>query len=263
MCFLSTFIMITSDRGARLAPAAFVLLLFLFHPLSADGQMFSYGDRPRAVQSVSFAYQIVDFTYQGSSGTNPTFDFSGPAYGVYYTRPNIAASILYGPESDDTSRNLRLLDAAITTWGEIMLAGSETSSRIFLPIGIQSNYRRVAPEGSENSLVDSFNITVLALGAGIGYSSQPGTAVRFEARAMPFIGIALRAFGESTGVSYLTDGDVRVHLPELVDRVGLSVGYTYRAQRWNVNGSDLLIDVEDDLFDYVTGQHLFTFGINF
>ncbi|MEX0599276.1 MAG: hypothetical protein WD021_02435 [Rhodothermales bacterium] len=249
--------------ATRVPAVLLLLILFAFSPCDARAQMFSYGgDRPRSVQSVSFVYQLIEFTRDGEGQAGQTFDFSGPAYGLTYARPNVTASIVYGPESEDDTRDLRLLDATIATWGEVVLSGSPTSDRLFLPIGLQSNYRRVAPRGSENSLVDSFNLTVLALGAGLGYTADLRESARFEIRAMPMIGIALRAFGESTGVSYLLDTDARLHLLEVAGRVGLSAGYAFRLQSWNVSGSDLLLGVQDDLFDYSSAQHVFTIGIN-
>jgi hypothetical protein len=229
----------------------------------ARAQMFSYGgDRPRSVQSVSFAYKIVDFNFDGEAGEEETFEFAGPAYGVFYSRPNVSASITYGPKSEESARDLRLLDAAITTWGELVLTGSPGSHRLFVPIAIQSNYRRVAPRGSENSIIDSFNLTVLGLGVGLGFSAEVRESARLEGRVLPTAGLALRAFGDSAGSSYLLDTDLRLHLMDLVGRLGLSAGYGFRLQAWNVDGSDLLLGGQEDLLDYSGTQHVLTIGLN-
>lgn len=241
----------------------FVVLLAPICPAEAVAQLFSYGgDRPRAVQSVSFAYKVVDFNFDGEAPSDQTFEFEAPAYGVLYTRPSFSASITYGPETGDSGRDLRLLDAAITTWGEVVVGGSEGSSRIYIPIALESNYRRVAPRGSEDSLVDAFNLTVLGLGTGLGFSVDVTESVRFEGRATPVLGIALRAFGDSAGTSYLIDTDVRVHIMDLAGRIGVSAGYAFRTQVWNVDASDLLLGEQEDLFDYSGTQHLLTVGVN-
>lgn len=263
MCSLSFPNMPGFDDPLPLLTAVLAMLLAIVPAPEAHAQMFSYGgDRPRSVQSLSFAYKIVDFNFDGEASAQQTFEFAGPAFGVYYTRPNVTASITYGPDAEDSDRDLRLLDAAIMTWGELVLTGSPASTRLFIPIAIHTNYRRVAPRGSENSIIDSFNLTVLGLGVGLGYSADVRESIRVEARAIPVIGLALRAFGDSAGSSYLFDTDLRIHFMELLGRIGLTAGYGFRTQVWNVDGSDLLLGAQDDLLDYSGGQHVFTVGLN-
>ncbi len=251
------------DGRSPVLAGGLAAVLALVLSSSADAQMFSYGgERPRNIQSLSLAYKLVDFNADGAALDERRFEFAGPAYGAFYARPSLTASVTYGPRSEDASRDLRLLDAAITTWGEVLLTGSPATARLFVPIAIQSNYRRVAPRGSEHSLIDSFNLTVLALGAGLGYASDLARRVRFEFRATPMIGLALRAFGDSTGISYLIDADLRIHVLDLAGRIGLTAGYGFRAQTWNVDGSNVLLGLEEDLFDYSGAQHLITVGMN-
>lgn len=251
------------DRASPLFAGVLPLLVIMLLPHDADAQMFTYGgERPRSIQTLSFSYAIVDFDFDGEAHEDQTFEFAGAAFGAFYTRPNFTATIAYGPKSEDSARDLRLLDAAITTWGEFILTGSPGSTRFFIPVALQSNFRRVAPRGSETSIIDAFNLTVLGLGVGVGYSADAVQSVRIEGRAIPIIGLALRAFGDSAGSSYLLDTDLRVHFMELADRFGLSAGYGYRFQVWNVDGSDVLLDRQKDLLDYSGGQHVLTIGVN-
>ena len=226
--------------------------------------MFSYDvDRPEAVQSLSFGYHLIDFSHDGDAAPGQTFEYSGPAYGALYTRPNVRASIAYGWKPDDSARDLRLLDAAIMTWGDLWLGGMGGGLSSFsVPIAIHTNYRRVAPEGSEDSLVDAFNVTVLGFGAGLSYTQGLGEKVRLRARALPGIGLALRTFGDSAGSSYMIDTVVNIHAIRLIDRFGLSSSYRFRAQVWNVGASELLGEDVDDLFDYSGTEHVVSLGIN-
>lgn len=225
-------------------------------------QMFSYDvDRPKAVQSLSFGYHVIDFRHDGDSDPAVRFDYSAPAYGVRYTRPNVQASLAYGREERTGERELRFLQAWIMTWGDVWL-GSARGTGFSVPIALLTNYRRVAPEGSEDSLVDAFNITVLGLGSGLSYRASLGSAVRFGARLLPAIGLALRTFGDSAGSSYLLDGQFHLHTLRLVDRFGISASYGFRTQAWNVGASELLGEELDDVFDYSGTEHVVTLGVN-
>lgn len=261
-------------RGTLLA--AFLLATVLLPVTGAAAQMFSYNpDRPRAVQSASFTYSLVDFRYDGEGSPTPSFAFEGPLYGVAYTRPNFHVTLGYGidersetpavcdtPPCAPTTVDLRMLDASITTWGEIRIAGTPGRTRLFVPIALHTGYRRVAPEGLEDSLVDAFNITVLGIGTGLGGVAELGGGFLLEARATPIIGLALRAFGESAGSSHLFDGHVQLHAPSLIGRFGLSAGYGFRGQAWNVSASTLFPDTHDDLFDYSGSMHAASIGVS-
>jgi hypothetical protein len=247
-------------RISLIRAAACILMLASTQVSDAAAQMFSFDrERPRPVQSLSFGYTIVHFDFNGSGIPNPSFEFEGPIYGAVYTRPNMVATLGYG--ADDSDRDLRLLDASITTWGEFRLADSRRG-RLYIPIELHTNYRRVAPEGEEDSLVDAFNITVLGLGTGLGYHLYIGDALVLDLRAMPIIGLALRAFGDSAGSSRLFDASAHLHRPRVAGRFGLSAGYGFRVQVWNVGASSLVPQGGDEIFDYAGRHHLLMLGIS-
>lgn len=248
-------------------PGAVVVLLLISQ--AATAQQFSYGgDERRAIQSLSFGYTALDFQYNGGGTPHVSFAFSEPAYGAVYTRPNLFASVAFGEQAAiDTSfggRPLRLVDVRLTTWGEFFLTrpGAPGRPRLFLPIALHTDYRRVSRKGDENSLTEAFNITVLGAGTGLGFESALGKRAVFEARATPMIGLALRNFGDSAGSSWLVDTDAQLHLGPLAGRLGLSLGYAFRYQAWNIAASSLLGEVTQDLFDYTDLHHVFRVGIN-
>ncbi len=225
----------------------------------AAAQMFSYHpDRPRAVQSVALGRTVVDFRFRGDGVPDPSFEFAGPLYGAVYTRPNFHVAFGYGREDE---RDLRMLDASLTTWGEFRIAGSDVS-RLYVPIALHSDYRRVARAGQEDSLVDAFNVTVIGLGTGLGFVTRSFAGMAIEGRATPIIGLALRAFGDSAGSSHLIDTHLQLHSPPIVGRLGFTAGYGYRSQRWNVRSSTLFPVTQDDLYDYTGSSHMLSIGVN-
>jgi hypothetical protein len=230
---------------------------------TASAQNFSFNaDRPIAVQAVSFGYYLIDFDYDGESDPPFRFDFNNPAYGITYSRPSFLVTLGYGQQDADNagSEALSLLDLTLTTWGDFVLSASDRA-RLFVPVVLYSNYRRVSPQEDSASL-DAFNVTVLGLGAGLGASQQLGERVLLEARAHPIFGLASSSFVDGVGSARVLDADVQLHLAQLFGKVGLSFGYTFKSQTWDVNASNLFPDLTDDLFDYRGTQHLFRAGIN-
>ncbi len=240
-----------------------VVLLGPVRPAAA--QFFSFdGGADLAVQSVSAAYSLIDFSFDGEEEPLLVFDFDQPVYGLVYARPRILITFFVGDQdADDQGRqDLRLLDVSLATWGELYLQGlGEGRTRVFVPILLFSNYRRVAPRGDATEF-DAFNVTVLGLGAGLGLRRAFGEAVLFETRAHPIFGLSSSSFVDAVGTAHLFEADAQLHLARLLGRLGLSLGYTFRSQVWNVNASDLFPDLTDELFDYRGRQHLFRLGVN-
>ena len=231
-------------------------------------QLFSYeSESPRPTQAISGTVGYVDFEYAGGGTPSERFDFDDAVYGILYSRPNVQVSVLVGthePQNPAFDQDrLQLIDAAFFTWGEIGLSRklSGGTSRLFIPILLHSNHRRVAKEDEATTAVDAFSVTVLGIGTGLGAIGQL-EKLQVEARATPVIGIATRSFGDATGSSWLFDGDLLVHVGPLLGRFGFSVGYGFRIQSWNVGTSDLIQDVEEDFFDYSGLQHTARLGLN-
>lgn len=246
--------------------AACLLAAALLGPThAATAQMFSFrGDRTRAAQAVSVGFYLIDFAFDGDEEPLFSFDFNDSAYGLVYSRPNLVVTFALGDQqADGDQESLRLLDLSLTTWGEMLLAGQgDGQTRLFVPIVLFSNYRRVAPRGRNAEGLEAFNVTVLGLGVGLGLSRAFGEAALFEARAHPVFGLASSSFVDALGTARLLDADALLHLRRLFGRIGLSLGYGFRLQAWNVNASDLFPDVTDDLFDYKGSQHLFRVGLH-
>ena len=248
---------------ARLFTTVTGLAVLLLLAPQASAQGFFDGSR-RAVQSVGAAVFLIDFEFAGDEDPLFSFDYTAPAYGVVYTRPNFVLTAGYGQQQadDDEQEALRLLDVAVSTWGALYGAQLGEGTRGFIPIVLFSNYRRVAPRGSGDSLTDAFGVTVLGLGAGVGLTQFVGEYGMLEVRVHPVFGLASSSLTDAIGSARLLDADAQLHLGRVFRRAGLSLGYTFRLQVWNVNASNLFPDLTEDLFDYRGRQHLVRLGIN-
>lgn len=230
---------------------------------AAQAQRVSF-DARRSIQALSAGYYQIDFEFDGDEDPVFGFDFTGPAFGLVYSRPHVLVTFGLGDqEAGGGNEGLRLLDVSFTTWGELypQTLGSN-ATRLFFPLVLFSNYRRVAPEGEEAALIDAFNVTVLGLGLGLGFDRLLGEHGLFEVRAHPVVGLASSSFTNALGSARLLDADVQLHLGRLYRRVGLTAGYTFRAQVWDVNASDIFPELTEDLFDYKGTQHLVRLGLN-
>ena len=229
----------------------------------AQAQLFPYGRvaQPRAA-TLALAWQAIDFQASQDASLQGAPSFSGPAYGVLYARGNISASIAYGPKSADEEGDARLLDFSVETWNRLFSIGASETARLYVPLTLQSNYRRVAPPGEADSPFSSLQVTMLGLGAGLGGSVERGSKVRFEARGAPALGVAFRSFGGSAGVAWLVDASARVHVREVFGRMGVSAGYGFRTQFWRAGRPNRLLEPEQTRLDHHGSRHMLALGLS-
>ena len=242
----------------------FAVLLTIFCADLSIAQMFSYGGlEGRATQSLSFTTFLIDFQYDGSGMPDRLLDWDGEAYGFSFNRRNFAATVVIGSAESSTGivdDKLKLVDATITGWGEIVRSKGSTTT-IGLPIAIHSGFRSV--DGDFVDAIDeSFSYTVLGLGTGVSFEIEPSRTVSIQGRAWPMIGMAFRSFEGFAGSATLLDADLQFHFMRLFGKYGLSTGYGFRWQKWNTNESGLVRNVDDDLFDYKSNQHMLRLGLN-
>lgn len=254
--------------GARILGG---LVLTLLVSVQTYAQMFSYGgSEHRAVQSLAFTTQFIDFAYDGSGSPTNRLDFNGPAYGVSYNRPNFSATIVWGSNPRSVSQiednpvfindDISLIDATLQFWGNIFRLG-QGSSRFSFPIVIHSGYRSVSGSLSTGPN-DSFSYSLLGIGGGLAFASEPAGKIHIEARAWPVINMAFRSFQGFSGSSFLVDSDILVNIPDIFGSIGLGLGYGYRYQDWNTDDSSLINGFSRDTFDYKSNQHMVRIGIS-
>ena len=222
------------------------------------------------MQSLSLGYIPVHFAYDGDDPAPPVrFGFDAPAYGAVFTRPNLKASVAIGtdeqPDAEGVERDRRLLELALFAWGAFYPVPEWAGERyrLYVPVLLHSGFRRVRDSGPADDFDNDFDVTSLGLGTGVGAGGRLGERVLFEARATPVFGLATRQFDGSVGTTRLFDADVQVHLGPLFGRLGISAGYGFRAQAWNLRGSEFLNEAVAELYDYRGSQHSFRVGVNF
>lgn len=234
-----------------------LLLAGLARPVSAQ---ISYGGGRSAGQSVGVSVSSVRFSFTGSEVPSANFNFDHPVYGLVLSRPGILVGAGRGRQAQSDGDALTLTDFHLTAWGALRPFERE-GIQPTVPIGLQSSYRRVSRSRDTGSF-DAFEFTVLALGAGVGFERQGQTSL-VSGRVMPMFGIASRAIGTDTGTSALLDADLDATFGPWGGRFGLSVGYGFRWQRWNLNTSRFLPDAADDTFDYTGSMHTIRLGLLF
>jgi hypothetical protein len=240
------------------------LLVSLWSVSPSPAQMFSQSsERPRSIRSLSAGYQWTSFQYNGSRQPTQSFDYEAPAYAISFTQPSLQATVAFGRQSAQPGslRELRLLDAEMFLWGGFPITGSRTL-RIYLPLVLYSGYRSVDERDQQTPSIDAFNLTTLGLGSGLALEGSLAGDVRLDAQVTPVGGLALRTLEGTAGRSWLLRSRAQLHIPRLIRRYGLSIGYSYRYQRWNVDASDLFPTISDDLFDYKNRQHILHLGVN-
>lgn len=209
-------------------------------------------------------YSLVDFEFIGDETPAQPLTFDAPVYSLTYSRSNLYAAFSFGSQNaaDTTSRDLSYIDFTGALWGEAFFSeeAAEAAQRVFIPILLYTNYRKVAPKGID--VLEEFNITTFALGLGLGYYAAFGEHVLLEMRATPAFGVAIRSFGDSAGTARLVDGDVQLHIAEVFNTIGISLGYHFRAKVWDVRTSSVFGNISGDLFNYRETNQTFSIGLN-
>lgn len=257
--------------SVRTAYALALLLTLAAAVPGAHAQRGRYGqDGPAPTQAVAFRYAYLDFAYNGDTVLPATFDFSGPVYGLAFSRPGFHGSLAFGrgapaPSANDPA-DVRVIDASLFTWAEALrlLTFSDGDGRLYLPLALHSDYRRVSrvDEGEETGFTDAFSVTVLGLGTGLAGEAALGRRAYVQGRVLPVIGLAARTIGDASGNARLLDADATLHLTELAGRLGLTLGYGFRLQDWNVDFDGPGPASGNEIFHYGGHHHTVRLGVN-
>ncbi len=246
----------------------FVLPVALLLPCVASAQMFSYEpSSSRSLTTLTVGYTPLAFTYAGSGNPDPRLDFEGPIYSLRFGQANFDFSLAYGQQSADDAAvpgqsELKLLDVAVFGGVGIPVV-RRPNVRLFIPIVIHTGYRVVGQDLRDGLTNELFNFTVFGIGTGLGAGgSLADERVQFDVRATPAVGLALRSFEGLAGNANMFRARAQVNIRELFGNLGLSMGYQYRGQAWNIDGSDLAPNLTDDVFDYKSIGHTILVGVN-
>lgn len=208
-----------------------------------------------ARHTVGISLAAID--HKSTNGNAPSevlFDVQGIAVGLFYMGPRIRAHGLYGqPEKSRT-----LLDVSAMAWFQPSFARMERSnSTLSVPVGGLIAWRRVTLE--KNVLA----VNAILLGAGGELSYTLGRRARMQIRGIPFVGITGSEVADGIGLSWAADAEARLQIAEVFSSLGLTIGYTFRYQFWNVNGSRAFSNAVDEFYDYNGKVHAVAAGIWF
>jgi len=206
-----------------------------------------YGAGAQTRQSAGLTVTMPDFGPQGAScavedpqgGCEQFFDFTfdHPILGLFYSRPGIQLFIGRGQQGGNGEvGDFELLDTSINVYGAARPFSGERERplQFVLPYGLHSGYRRISAGGRSVS-TDQFEATVIAIGAGAGLMKVEGRT-QFNARVMPHFGLASQSLGFGNGTTSLVDADAEVTFGPVKGRFGISIGYAFRWQKWNMSG---------------------------
>lgn len=242
------------------------ICLFLFSVTnSLNAQPFFFGnENPRNSTAVMLGYSIVDFQFDGDNAPIRPLNFDAPVFSITYSRANLYAAFSFGSQNapDTTTNDLSFIDFSGSLWGEVFFSEEATKAahRVFVPIALYTNYRKVAPKGIE--VLEEFNITTLGLGLGLGYYGRFSEEAVLEVRSTPVFGLAVRSFGDSAGTARLLDNDIQLHLASVFDKIGISIGYHFRVMIWDVKTSSIFGGITQDLFNYRENNQTISIGLN-
>ena len=253
---------LTSFSCLRVAVIAMALM---FVVEASFAQVFFFGNKtPRESATGMAGLTAVNFEFNGEDSDVPTLNFDNSLFSLTYSQANLFAALSFGSQNapDTTTNDLSYLDFTGAICGEVFLSerATEAKNRIFLPITLLTNYRKVAPKGVD--VLEEFNITTLGLGLGLGFYGQFSDQVLLEMRSVPVIGVAVRSFGDSAGNARLIDNDVQLHFESVFKSVGISIGYHFRVMVWDVKTSSVFGSISEDLFNYRETFQTFSIGVN-
>lgn len=223
----------------------------------------NYGAARGPTTTVGISYSMIDFAFVHDDAMDASFSFEDPAYGIFYSRPGFSVTLMRGTSSIGDDEDLILLDGAIAGWVSIRPFKDlqDKSLDIFFPVGISSDYRKMTKKGGPTDS-DVFEVTVLAIGAGLGITTGiAGSDLLI--RAMPSYGIASRSFGNDTGTSAILTADVEWASGLINDRFGVFFSYGYRWQKWTLSASIVPGAGDAGDFKYEGSHHSFQVGITF
>jgi|GEM_PF-2180387 len=238
----------------------------LWMPTRAAAQFGAPDDELGARPAASLGATFVSFEYTGAADVEEPILFQGLAPSLTLSVPGLTLIAVRGRSSPVAqSQGTDLTDVQLTLWGRWhpFDAWSEGATQLYVPVGLHTNYRDVSvPLDREGLPTNSFEVTTLAIGGGIGGSQQLGSETLARARAQPFIGIAQRSFLGGADATWLLDADAELVRADVFGSLGLAVGYAVRWQSWRVGQPAFQQNGPRDL--HHTGvQHTLRLGLLF
>lgn len=238
-----------------------LLLTFLFLTTllvsGAQAQMFSVGSAPGRVDiprtAIYLGLEPADFEYTGDPGdiNSERYEFNGSLLRLRLETSGLSFFLATGGSItgiDDVS----YFDAGVEAKYGITLYRKEALI-IQLPVQIISSLTSVSSDRNFQSS-SQFQQGSLAVGAGAFAGVRPADNFRFQLGFIPHYGFSFATGGTFGGSLAKLDGRFRLFFDRLFGDVGLSLGYNYKFDSF---------DVDENEFDYDLTSHSILVGITF
>ncbi|MCY4159964.1 MAG: hypothetical protein OXE92_10985 [Bacteroidetes bacterium] len=237
-------------------PRCRILLLITLLILGCVDVMAQEGFFQRSRHAAAFNFGRINHEYVGAADLIQSYEYQGVAFGLSYIGPQLRAAGLFA-RTDDSGT---FVDLSATAWLLPSFVKVERgNTTIAVPIGFLIAWRRVAP-GND---VAPFGANAIMFGGGASLLHSLSQRARFELRAMPLAGITGSEIADAVGFSWAVDSEALVKIADIFSSLGLVIGYTFRYQFWNVNGSTGFSDAVDELYDYAGSVQTISMGIWF
>ena len=229
-----------------------------------NAQILGMDDDLRGATGFAVGATWLDFRFSESVSEDNLL-FQGLAPSLTISLPGITLAATRGTsEPAGLEGSTELTDLQLSFWGRWhpWESLSEGNTTLFVPIGLQTNYRDVTTTTTRDDIpTPTFEITTISVGAGVGGDQFITDNTLFRARAHPFIGVTQRSFLGGTGWSWQVDVDAELIRGNVFGDVGLVVGYALRAQQWNLGTPAFRPENDVDDFGHFGLQHTFRLGI--
>jgi hypothetical protein len=257
--FSSSIVSVVNNREKAMRKKLALLIVCGCLGASVSKAQSAYPTQDIPSRAVGFTAVAMDFYFDGSAPSEVAFAFDGMAYGLFYNREPLSLTYVRGAQDIGANDRLVLTDFALSGWMPVRPFGMGGGKRIdvFLPFGIESDYRRIR-RTQNNVEIDAFEYTVVAAGGGFGLS-MPLVKGVFDARGLAYYGIATRSFGNNTDASAILDIEADWSSSRITNRFGIQIGYGYRWQKWY---SDIG-EITGSSFDFVGKHHALRLGLTF
>ncbi|MCY3488473.1 MAG: hypothetical protein OXH34_08535 [Bacteroidetes bacterium] len=230
-----------------------VVLLLMLIPMEIAAQNRAL---ERGMHGGEFSIGMIDHAYVGSEITGGNYDYQGVGVGLSYIGNQVRASLLFGRSGEPRT----FLDISAVGWLAPSFARvRRENTTLSMPMGFLTAWRRTTAEKN----VEPLGATAILFGAGGELVHSFNERARVRLRAIPLVGITGSQIVDAVGLSWAVDAEARFFVAEVFSHLGLSIGYTFRYQLWNINGSRSFSDSVDEVYDYASQVHILSAGIWF
>lgn len=249
-----------------IALLAMLLCLSMMPSGAVFAQMFSVSESTRSsatpnIESPSYAaFGIMNarFSFYGEEGSGSEafpggfYTFDDVMYQAGFYTPGlffeIADGTSVGPREDIRATQLTL---GVTSSNALL---TRNSFNIRVPVGLNTSYFLVRTSQTASSN-EEFSQSSVYLRSGLHLLYKPFEKLVLESVSSPSIGYTIGAFGDTGGLSYILDQQLRASIPNIGgSNYGFTFGYGIGTTRF---------DNSDERFKYDLGGHRFSVGLTF